>query len=246
MSFNIEVEGGKTVRLPTAGKYCDRDILVTAKGGAGDYYDTFWDAYQNNGNPVLGEYMFAGNRWTDDIFKPKYDIVVTNGMHLFSGTALTDIIALLKNAGVVFDFSKSTSTSYLIQNSNSVTTCPTVDCTSRRSMNYFIIGCGGLRVVEKVILKSDGSQTFTDNYSFNNLPALEEIRFEGVIGQNGFNMQWSTKLSRESIGSIVNALSDTTSGLAVTLSKTAKEAAFTAEEWAALIATKPNWTISLV
>ena len=32
MSFNIEVEGGKTVRLATAGKYCDRDIVVTAKG----------------------------------------------------------------------------------------------------------------------------------------------------------------------------------------------------------------------
>ena len=32
MSFNIKVEGGKSVRLPTAGKYCDRDILVTAEG----------------------------------------------------------------------------------------------------------------------------------------------------------------------------------------------------------------------
>lgn len=35
MSFNIEVEGGKTVRLPTAGKYCDRDIVITATGGGG-------------------------------------------------------------------------------------------------------------------------------------------------------------------------------------------------------------------
>lgn len=34
MSFNIEVEGGSSVRLPTAGKYCDRDIVVTAHGGA--------------------------------------------------------------------------------------------------------------------------------------------------------------------------------------------------------------------
>lgn len=30
---NIVVEGGTTVRLPTAGKYCDRDILVTAESG---------------------------------------------------------------------------------------------------------------------------------------------------------------------------------------------------------------------
>jgi hypothetical protein len=33
MSFNIEVEGGKSVRLATAGKYCDRDIVVTAIDG---------------------------------------------------------------------------------------------------------------------------------------------------------------------------------------------------------------------
>lgn len=33
---NITVEGGTSVRLPTAGKYCDRDILVTAEGGGDD------------------------------------------------------------------------------------------------------------------------------------------------------------------------------------------------------------------
>lgn len=36
MSFNIEVEGGSSVRLPTAGKYCDRDIVITATGGGDD------------------------------------------------------------------------------------------------------------------------------------------------------------------------------------------------------------------
>lgn len=29
---NITVEGGESVRLPTAGKYCDRDIVITANG----------------------------------------------------------------------------------------------------------------------------------------------------------------------------------------------------------------------
>ena len=33
MSYNITVECGTSVRLPTAGKYCDRDIVVTATGG---------------------------------------------------------------------------------------------------------------------------------------------------------------------------------------------------------------------
>lgn len=36
--FNIEVAGGASVRLPTAGKYCDRDIVVTASGVNGEDY----------------------------------------------------------------------------------------------------------------------------------------------------------------------------------------------------------------
>lgn len=40
--FSIEVEGGSSVRLPTAGKYCDRDIVVTATGGG---EEVFTDGY---------------------------------------------------------------------------------------------------------------------------------------------------------------------------------------------------------
>lgn len=40
MSHNITIEGGKTVRLPTAGKYCDRDIVITAEGGGLDVLPT--------------------------------------------------------------------------------------------------------------------------------------------------------------------------------------------------------------
>lgn len=35
MSFDITVRGGTAVRLPTAGKYCADDIVVTATGGGG-------------------------------------------------------------------------------------------------------------------------------------------------------------------------------------------------------------------
>ena len=47
MSFNITVEGGKSVRLPTKGKYCDRDIVVTVEGGDGDP-NALLDAVLNN------------------------------------------------------------------------------------------------------------------------------------------------------------------------------------------------------
>lgn len=41
IAFNIEVEGGKSVKLPTGGKYCDRDIVVTASGGDGSYEEGY-------------------------------------------------------------------------------------------------------------------------------------------------------------------------------------------------------------
>ena len=36
MSHNFTVESGSSVRLLTAGKYCEQDIVVTATGGAED------------------------------------------------------------------------------------------------------------------------------------------------------------------------------------------------------------------
>jgi hypothetical protein len=162
--------------------------------------------------------------------------------------------ACLKKAGVVLDTSKDTGNMYIVQSSNYLETLPVISLIGRKSIGYCIYSCNKLMTIEKVILKSDGSQTFTD-YSFGQNSALEEIRFEGVIGKAGFNMKWSTKLSHDSIVSIVNALSTTTSGLSITLSKTAVNSAFatttggtdgsTSAEWTALVATRSNWTISL-
>jgi hypothetical protein len=53
--FNIEIAGGSTVRLKTAGKYCDRDILVTAKGGSDPTYKVI----------PLGKYVFHPNSDAD-------------------------------------------------------------------------------------------------------------------------------------------------------------------------------------
>ena len=44
--FNIEVAGGSSVRLPTAGKYCDRDIVITATGGGGGGGGELPDGYR--------------------------------------------------------------------------------------------------------------------------------------------------------------------------------------------------------
>ena len=59
------------------------------------------------------------------------------------------------------------------------------------------------------------NQVFTG--TFLNCIALENITIEGTIGQNGFDIHWSTELTAESIDSIVRALTTTKTGLTITL-----------------------------
>ena len=63
MSFNIEVQGGSSVRLPTAGKYCDRDIVVTATGGSDDLAKQIItrsiEKIADNSIETIGEYAFC-------------------------------------------------------------------------------------------------------------------------------------------------------------------------------------------
>ena len=64
-----------TKRLLTKGKYCNKNIVVSA----GDsYYDDFWNAYQEAGERRQYAYAFSGGGWNDVSYNPKYDIVATD------------------------------------------------------------------------------------------------------------------------------------------------------------------------
>ncbi len=237
-----KAEGGDTESAFEAGKQAE--------------YDAFWDSYQSNGNRQDYSCAFSGNAWTEETFKPKYDIVPTSASRIFSHTGIKDLKKALEDANIVFDFSKVTTCSYFSNENTKIERIPTIDTTSLKGMGYFLHGCRNLEYVEKIILKNDGSQEFTSSYSFGTCPKLKEIRFEGVIGTPNFNISTAKGLSKESIISVINALSTNTSGIAVTLSLEAVNKAFetsegandgsTSAEWLALIGTRSNWTISLV
>jgi hypothetical protein len=90
-----------------------------------------------------------------------------------------------------------------------------------------------------------------------NSPLLEDIEFvpNTIITSIAFDLNSGTKFTKKSLTSIINGLSPEKSELTVTLKKTAVDNTFetaagladgsTSAEWATLIATKPNWTISL-
>lgn len=109
------------------------------------------------------------------------------------------------------------------------------------------------RIIDKLIVYDYTKYTNTFQYSY----VLEHMIVEGTIAQNGFNVRWSTNLDKESITSIINALSTTTSGLTVTLSKTAVNNAFGIDvddpttypegsEWYELRHSRDNWTVNFV
>lgn len=207
-------------------------------------YDLLWDMLQQKG--ARKEYLYTFAYWTDEMFYPKYSFFPTGSFNAFRNCqAKIDLAQRLIDCGVVMDTSGATSLTQGFMSSyfTRLGVISTLKCSSLSNVFQAMSYCV---TIDKVILKSDGSQTFSS--TFDNLPALENITIEGVIGKNGVSFKWSTNLSKASIESIINALSTTTSGLTVTLSSTAVSRAFgstTADEWQALKDTRPNWVINL-
>ena len=219
-------------------------------------HDAFWDEYLNHSGYKSLSYLFAGRGWSDETFCPTRGTIITSancnsksGNQMFQNSRITDLKGICEARNITLDFSATTEFSQVFCDCG-ITAVPTIDTRSAISINNLFWNPKKLVTVEKLILKSDGTQTCTK--TFNGVSALQNIVIEGKFG-NSVDVGVATQLSKASITSIVNALSTTVNGMTLTLSKTAVENAFgstTADEWTALIAPKiaPNggWTIILV
>lgn len=217
-------------------------------------YEAFWNNLQQNGNRTDYACTF-GAGWNDSIFKPIYDMHVSSGYMMFRSAGITD----LKNIPVKLDFSNVTNAQYMFQWAKTkyigevnLTSIPGDSSTAQMfAYSAFI-------TIEKLVFKDDGTQAINSNM-FTYASALENLTIEGIVGKN-FNLQWSTKLSKASIESIIFAL-DLTEGrpaTTVTLSLVAVNKAFetiegandgaSSGEFSNLCASArvAGWTISLV
>ena len=125
-----------------------------------------------------------------------------------------------------------------------------LDCTEATRIDTGFYQCFNLKTIEKLIV-SEKCTTYAS--CFTSCNELENITIEGTIAAS-INFQYSSKLSKVSIKSIINALS-ATSGLTVTFSKTAVNNAFGIDiddestwtfEWLELRGTKSKWTFNYV
>ena len=221
--------------------------------GAKSEYDRFWDSYQDYGNRkgILG--IFAGSGWTAETFKPKYSFGGTTSTYdnAFYACGVTgDLVEILKDLNIEFITTGLVYGANMFRQSK-FTRIGVLDFSKATSLNQCFQESKVVTIDKVIVSETTTMSTSAFAYALN----LENITFEGVIAKTVHIIQ-STKLSHDSIVNIINTLSTTATGQSLALSKTAVNKAFetatnakdgsTSTEWATLIATKPNWTISLV
>lgn len=217
--------------------------------GQQDFYNLMYDELQKNG--TRSDYSYCYAFWTETLFAPKYNMTPRYADGIFwKFQDAIDLAAKLEDFGVTLDFSKCTSLYNAFYNSK-IVRVGVIDASSCTSLTGVFSNSFKLETVDNLIV----SDSIKYNSVFARCTSLQNIHFSGVIGKNGLSLSDSTKLTHDSLMSIINALSTTTSGLTITLSLTAVNNAFetstdaadgsTSDEWTALIATKSNWTITL-
>lgn len=207
-------------------------------------YNAFWDAYQENGNRTAYYYAFSSQGWNDTTFVPKYDIKPINSERTFYDCEVTNLAEQLEKCGVMLDTSNASTVSYIFASSRT-SRIPPVSMVSATITTAAFGWTSYLITIDKIILKEDGTTPIANNW-FNGTTKLENIIIEGVIGQNNFTVSTCSKLTHDSLMSIINALADyseDTSGTAwkVTIGSTNKAKLTDAE---LQIAYDKGWTVS--
>ena len=215
------------------------EIKGIETGGGDSYYDTFWDSFQQNGERKHYYNGFGGQGWTDETFYPKYNIVSTSSQSMFQYALITDLVQRLKDCGVTLDTSQSASMGYIFGNMNNITTIPHISFAKvTGTQAYCFHGASKLHTIEKLTLKKELKYT---NF-LTGCNSLENLTIEGEIGTN-FTLVNSSKLTTESVNSVINALVDLTGATAQTLTLHATVKANLTETQIASITSK-NWTLA--
>lgn len=135
--------------------------------------------------------------------------------------------------------SLGTGFSYMFRKCALLTQIPEIDTSNGTGFSAMFDGCTALKTIPKLnITKATSSSAFSN--MFRNCSSLENITFEGTINSN-ISFAQSTKLTHDSLMSIINALGATTSTKTLTLGST-NLAKLTSTEKA--VATGKGWTLA--
>lgn len=212
-NIQIPITENGTTTLATAGKYCDRNIDVNVQVAGGDkHYDTFWNAYQSDGYRETYYYGFCGTGWNRESFNPKYQIVVkgsAEGMFRNFHYTNKDITQAVDLTPFNINWSGCTGMKQTFYNARMLNT-GLIDATNCSQLdNTFVNGSTGTNkgCLVKITLKVKAATSYTNPIA--KQAELTDLIFtnDSVIGNSGWNLSESTKLTAASVKSILSALS---------------------------------------
>lgn len=255
------------------GEGLDHGVVQGIEEGLQNAYDYFWDAFQQNGTRKNYVACF-GTCWTAEIFKPKYPIKPVQAGYMFfnnmgESLIIPDLVEFADNLAAeqgktpethpdmfdenghykLLDFSECTYATYALP-ALKAKHFGTLDFSKCRTADLLFYGHNvnsGVKKIDKFI--SAEITTFTN--TFQQATYLSDITMDGVVAKS---INFGTcPLTKASIESVVNVLSDSVSGQTVTFKKTAVNTAFGinvddastfTDEFKALRNSKANWTFS--
>lgn len=145
---------GVEVGNGTIDTYAEKIGKISGGGSGDNFYDTFWDAYQDNGNRTRYGSAFYGEGWNDTTFNPKYPITI-------SGDSAVDYASVFSYGGMTeIDVD-------ILVNS------PSLQLTFNQNRSI-------VTIKKIVLLRND----IVFDRTFANATNLENITFEGVISKN--------------------------------------------------------------
>lgn len=212
--------------------------------GVDDEYNRFWDIYQANGERNNYNYAFYNSWWTDESFKPKYDIKSTYGEMIFYGSSITDLVKSLKDHQVTLDLSKAKSMYRTFMNTDTIT-LPELDFSNADSLSNTFRASKVVTIPKMII--TNKCTSFKN--PFQTCTALQTLIIEGEIAGSGLDFSDCTKLTTVSLLSILTALSKDSSlatGNSITFSTKHKTTIEADTECAAQLQLAKNagWTIA--
>ena len=178
-----------------------------AQGGGSS--DDFWDSYQQNGNLRNYKMSFAGKGWSKDNFYPKYDIIVsTAAVSMFQefGGEPFSLTERLNECGVTLDFSQLTTSASNVFYGSPFTEIPHINLMKSNSIASLYYNCKNLVTASLTIpFGASLGSSFSHCTDLENLTFVEGIDEMGAVSSIGSDVsfKWSTKLSRDSLLSIL-------------------------------------------
>ena len=173
----------------------------------------WWYKYQTNSDGSVRTnyaYAFSGTGWNNDTFTPTENVTVVNATMMFYLSKISGSLQEILGDKTI-DFSGCAGASSIFTTSQ-FAALPALNFQKATTLDGIFRGCTDLMTVALFSVNKNTVLT----QAFVNCTALENITFGGTIAKS-MDIHWSTKLSVASIKSLLSVLTETVTGVTITL-----------------------------